>query len=127
MSWVAVGSMTAIGAVQGAQQRKAQQEANQQNANLNAAQMEYSPWTGVKPGVATAAPVTASAFGGAEKGALSGAMFAHKGGAPGNDEASQLASAKGGAAMPATTMSADEIQAEKMKRMLGQTSGFGQS
>lgn len=42
---------------------------------MAAAQTEYSPWTGIKPGTPQMQAVTGSALGGAEQGALSGAMF----------------------------------------------------
>jgi hypothetical protein len=75
--WTAVGASTLLSASQGAANRKAQQDANQQNAANAAAQTEFSPWTKAGPGQFTAAPVTESALGGGVKGALSGAMFAN--------------------------------------------------
>jgi hypothetical protein len=78
MSWVVVGvagTTAAVGAVTAAQQRKAQQQANQKNAEMAAAQMEYSPWTGIKPQSAEQQAVTASPMAGAIQGGLSGAMF----------------------------------------------------
>ena len=75
MSWVAVGA-AAIGAVTAAQQRKAQQQANQQSSDVNAAQTQFSPWTGIKPQAFAPQAVTANALGGAVQGGLGGAMFA---------------------------------------------------
>jgi len=66
----------AIGALSGAQQRKAQQEQNQAQADIAAAQTQYSPWTNIKPQAAQMQTVTGSPLGGAAQGALSGAMFA---------------------------------------------------
>lgn len=74
--WPAIAAMAAIGALQGAQQRKAQQQANQQSANITAAQTEFSPWTKISPQGFQATPITGNAFGGALQGGLSGAMFA---------------------------------------------------
>jgi type II secretory pathway pseudopilin PulG len=79
MSWVVAGvaaGTAVLGAVQASQQRKAQQQANQQQANISAAQTEFSPWTKIQPqGFNPEAP-TASALGGAVQGGLGGAMFA---------------------------------------------------
>jgi len=78
MSWVAaaIAGSAVLGAVQGQQQRQAQQRANQQSADISAAQMQYSPWTKIAPQTAQVTPVTGSMLGGAEKGALTGAMYA---------------------------------------------------
>jgi hypothetical protein len=79
MTWAvtAVAAGTAIlGAVNADAQRKAQQKANQQSADISAAQMEYSPWTHVNPQAAQVTPVTGNALGGALEGGLGGAMFA---------------------------------------------------
>ena len=74
MPWIPLAT-AAIGAVQGDAQRRAQQNANQQAANVSAAQTEFSPWTHITPqGFAPQAPTT-SGFGGAAQGALSGVMF----------------------------------------------------
>jgi hypothetical protein len=75
MAWPVVAAMAAMGAIQGEQQRKAQQQANRQQAEVAAAQTEYSPWTGIKPQGVNFSPVTSSAMGGAAQGALSGAMM----------------------------------------------------
>lgn len=79
MSWVVAGvalGSAAIGAYQGEQQRKAQVEANKQQAEMAAAQTQFSPWTGAGPGQANIQPVTGSALQGGLQGGLSGAMFA---------------------------------------------------
>lgn len=73
MSWIMVGT-AAIGAIQGAQQAKAQRKANQQNADMAAAQTEFSPWTGAKPGQAEMGAITTSALEGGVQGAMTGAM-----------------------------------------------------
>lgn len=75
MSWVAVGTMAALGAVQGNQQRQAQAKANQQNADISAAQTQYSPWTNIKPQGVQMGALGGGALGGAEQGALAGAMY----------------------------------------------------
>lgn len=74
MAWLVVGTTAALGALTASQNRQAQQRANQQSADLSAAQMQYSPWTGVKPQAAQVTPVTANALGGALQGGLAGAM-----------------------------------------------------
>lgn len=77
MSWVVVGvagTTAVLGAINAAEQRKAQQKANQQNANIAAAQQEFSPWTGIKPASPQMQAVDSSATAGAAQGALSGAM-----------------------------------------------------
>ena len=79
MSWVVAGTAAGtalLGAYQGEQQRKAQVAANNQQAQMAAAQTQYSPWTGMGAGQANLSPVTGSALGGAIQGGLSGAMFA---------------------------------------------------
>lgn len=129
MTWVAVGiagTTAAVGAVNAGAQRKAQQKANEQNANIAAAQQEFSPWTGMKP----ASPVMGSnygpgALGGAVQGGLGGAMFGQ-----------QLKSAAAGASpaetpaptpiesMPQTSTQQNEMagmgmsEQERRKRML---------
>jgi uncharacterized membrane protein len=78
MSWAvtAVVGSTALGAYQAEEQRKAQAAANRTNAEMAAAQTQYSPWTGMATGQAEMAPVKGDALGGAAQGALGGAMFA---------------------------------------------------
>lgn len=79
MSWVIAGTAigtAALGAINASQQRKAQQQSNEANANMSAAQMQYSPWTGVKPGTPQMSAVDANPLGGAIQGGLGGAMFA---------------------------------------------------
>lgn len=100
MSWVGVAvGTTALGAVQGAQQRKAQQRANQQSADISAAQEEFSPWTGQKPQEAKIGAVTGSPLQGAVQGALTGAMFGKQfSGAPSEPTPAQAPMA--GNAMP---------------------------
>lgn len=78
MSWVVSGAAAAtavVGAYSADQQRKAQQDANKQQAEMAAAQTQYSPWTGMQTGQANLQPVTASALQGGLQGGLSGAMF----------------------------------------------------
>lgn len=78
MSWIVAGTAigsAVLGAAQGAQKRKAEQASNQANAELTAAQTEFSPWTHLQPQSFTSAPVASSGFGGAAQGALGGAMF----------------------------------------------------
>jgi hypothetical protein len=75
MDPVTMGVMMGVGALQGAANRKAQQNANEQQANISAAQMEYSPWTKMAPQSFTPQAVKESGFGGAAQGALGGAMF----------------------------------------------------
>lgn len=78
MSWVIAGTAigtAALGAINASQQRKAQQQANETNANMSAAQMQYSPWTGVKPSTPQMGAVTDNVMGGALQGGLGGAMF----------------------------------------------------
>lgn len=80
MSWVVTGigvgvGTTALGAVQANQNRIAQQRANQQNANISAAQTQYSPWTGIKgsaPNIQATPDNTASTL---AQGALGSTMF----------------------------------------------------
>lgn len=98
MSWWVAGAMTVASVANANSQRKAQQDANQKNAQINAAQMEYSPWTGVKPGEVQmqATPNTALASG--LQGGLSGAMFAKKNGFGSESPA------------PAPNMSDDQLQ-----------------
>jgi len=74
MSWVAVG-MTAVGAVTAANSRKAAQEQNQKQAEMAAAQTQYSAWTGAAPGEFTPQAVPGGALQGAATGALSGMMY----------------------------------------------------
>lgn len=74
MSWVVVG-VAAVGALTADQQRKAQEKHNQQAADVSAAQMQYSPWTGVKPSAPNLSPVTSSALQGGLQGGLSGAIY----------------------------------------------------
>jgi hypothetical protein len=79
MAWVTVGiagGTALLGALSAANQRKAQQQQNQAQADISAAQTQYSPWTGVKPQAAQMQAVTGDPLGGAAQGALSGAMFA---------------------------------------------------
>lgn len=74
--WPLLG-MALLGAVQGDQQRRAQENANKQNANISAAQTEYSPWThlGASTPQIQAPGKGASALAGLAQGALSGAMY----------------------------------------------------
>lgn len=78
MSWAvtAVVGSAALGAYQAEEQRKAQAAANRANAEMAAAQTQYSPWTGMATGQADLKPVSGDALGGAAQGALGGAMFA---------------------------------------------------
>lgn len=71
--WWIPASM-AVGAIMQGQQAKAQRKAQQQQANISAAQTEYSPWTGITPQQFNPQPITASALGGAVQGGLSGVM-----------------------------------------------------
>lgn len=68
--------MAALGALQGSMQAKAQQRANKQNADISAAQTQYSPWTGLgasTPEIKAADP-TGAALSGGIGGGLSGYM-----------------------------------------------------
>lgn len=79
MSWVVAGvagGTALLGAVNAAQQRNAQRKQNQQQADMSAAQMEFSPWTGVKPGTPQVSAITANPLGGAVQGGIGGAMYA---------------------------------------------------
>jgi len=69
--------MAGLGVLQANQQRKAAQKQNEQQANMSAAQMEYSPWTGVTPSTPqmTAVPGGGAEVMGAAQGALSGYMM----------------------------------------------------
>lgn len=86
MSWVAVG-LGGLGLVQGMGQAKAQKKANERNAKISAAQMEFSPWTGMSPQgfQSQAVDVAGSALGGAAKGALSGMIHNQANAKPGMD------------------------------------------
>lgn len=81
MTWagtaIAVGSAT-VGAINANQQRKAQQKANQANANISAAQTQYSPWTGAAISSPKFEATPDNTFGAAAQGALGGAMFAKR-------------------------------------------------
>jgi hypothetical protein len=111
MSWVAVG--VSVGAVQGAQQRKAQQDANQQQANISAAQTEFSPWTKIQPQAANLQPVTSSALGGAAQGALAGAMYSKA------NPSTPAAPASGGDMSDAGLMKSDPAAFEERRKMRG--------
>ena len=82
MPWIPLAA-AAIGAVSqssaAASQRKAQEDANKQAALTNAAQTEFSPWTGINPQGYKPVPVTGdpmgAGLGGAVQGALGGVMF----------------------------------------------------
>jgi hypothetical protein len=83
MSWVVTGigvtvGTTALGAVQANQNRKAQQKANQQQADISAAQTQYSPWTGIKGGTPDIKATPDNTAGIIGQGALSGVMFGEK-------------------------------------------------
>jgi hypothetical protein len=84
MTWaataIAVGTAT-VGAVSANQERKAQQKANQANANISAAQAQYSPWTKITPTTPNIQATPDKTFGAAAQGALGGAMFANRLGA----------------------------------------------
>lgn len=62
---------TALGAIGGASQAKAQREANAAQLEAAAAQTEFSPWTGMGAGSAAIQAPTTSAF----QGGLGGFMF----------------------------------------------------
>lgn len=68
-------ALAALGAIQGEGQRRSQERANKQQANISAAQTEFSPWTGLTPQAFTPQAEGAGALGGAVQGGLSGAMF----------------------------------------------------
>lgn len=75
MSWIVAGTAigsAVLGAAQGQQKRKAEQEANQANAQITAAQTQYSPWTGMAPQKFEATPIADSALGGAVVGGYGG-------------------------------------------------------
>jgi|GEM_PF-4609364 len=77
MAWIPI-AMAALGAVSGAEQAKAQKKAQERQANLSAAQTQYSPWTGITPQQFTPGPVSsplAGAFSGGVQGGLQGMMF----------------------------------------------------
>jgi hypothetical protein len=114
MSWVvsgvAVGSAV-IGAYSQEEQRKAQVAANKQQAEMAAAQTQYSPWTGMGSGQANMQPVTGNALSGALQGGLSGAMFGQ--GLKGSMGAQKAAS------QPMEISAGGPADAEKMRRMQG--------
>jgi len=70
-----------IGAAQGMMQARAQKKANEQQAMINAAQTEYSPWTGITPGQTQVQPANAigSALSGGIAGGLAGYMQSQAG------------------------------------------------
>lgn len=79
MSWIVAGVAAAsavMGAVNQGNQARAQKKANETNANMAAAEQQYSPWTGMKASAPPVNPISASPVGGAMQGGLSGAMFA---------------------------------------------------
>lgn len=79
MTWVVSGvtaGTAALGAFQADEQRKAQIAANRQQAEMAAAQTQYSPWTGMATGQANLQAVTGNPLAGALQGGLQGAMFA---------------------------------------------------
>lgn len=79
MSWAIAGTAAGtalLGAVNASQQRNAQRKQNQMQADQAAAQMEFSPWTGVKPGTPQMQTETANPVGSALQGGLGGAMYA---------------------------------------------------
>lgn len=69
MLWALPLAGAAIGAIQGSNQRKAQQDYNKSQAEIH----RYSPWTGMQ---GKTQAVTASGFGGALQGGLTGAGMA---------------------------------------------------
>lgn len=71
--WWIPASM-AVGGIMAGQQARAQKKAQQQQANVTAAQTEYSPWTGITPQQFNPTPITTSAMSGAVQGGLSGLM-----------------------------------------------------
>ena len=79
MPWAAAIpiAMAAIGAIQAKRKADAEQNADRRNAMANASMMEYSPWTGMNPGLHQASGHDAggAALGGAAQGAASGMMF----------------------------------------------------
>ena len=75
--WPAI-ALAGLGAIQGGQQAAAQRDANKQQAQMAAAQTEFSPWTGAGPGKANLQAVTGSPLAGAVQGGLSGAMYGDK-------------------------------------------------
>ena len=74
--WLAVG-LGALGAAQGLMGANAQKKAERANMRANAAAIQYSPWTGMNPGMmkSEASNPYGAALGGASQGALSGLMF----------------------------------------------------
>lgn len=78
MTWgaVAVGTVTALGSAYSANQQQKQQAENDRASMMaNAAQIENSPWTGVKSAVQGPTAAGSDALGAAVQGGLQGAMF----------------------------------------------------
>lgn len=82
MAWVPIALAIASAAHQARtseNQRRAQVKQNESNANISAAQAQFSPWTGINPQSANQQAVTAdplsAGFGGAIQGGLAGAMY----------------------------------------------------
>lgn len=78
MSWVVAGvagGTAVLGALNAANQRKAQQRQNQQSADVSAAQTQFSPWTHIQPQGFQPQAITANPMSGAVQGGLGGAMF----------------------------------------------------
>lgn len=132
MSWVAVGTMAALGAVQGQQQRQAQAKANQQNADISAAQAQYSPWTNIKPQGVQIGALGGGALGGAEQGALAGAMYSKALGGkdkPGMELSKEFAAMPDNGPSMAPAMSAPNampMSDNPYTRMMLQKRGLGQ-
>jgi hypothetical protein len=107
MSWIIAGTAVGgavLGAVQGGQKRKAEQQQNQANAMITAAQSEFNPWTGIKPQQFNAQAPTSTALGGAAEGGLGGAMFAQ------GLKNSQSANAKTGLDAQKTQLEIDDMK-----------------
>jgi hypothetical protein len=105
--WPAI-ALAGLGAIQGQQQADAQRQANKQQADMAAAQTEFSPWTGAGPGKAKLGAVTGSPLAGAVQGGLSGAMYGDKlgfGGGAGGPNEMDMAIEQGQAYGPAKPLS----------------------
>jgi len=77
MPWIPL-AVAAVSAVQGEAQRAAQQRQNQKQADISAAQTQYSPWTHLGASTPQMQAPTPSALGGAAQGALAGAMYSQQ-------------------------------------------------
>jgi len=103
MTWgaVAVGTVTALGSAYSANQQQKQQSENDRATMMaNAAQIENSPWTGMKSGVMGPKTGAPDAAGAAIQGGIQGAMFGRQLGQDKDQKASYdafLAQQKAGA------------------------------